>query len=168
MQERIFREIKGHGSTIKLEDQKKLPYTMAFIHEVLRITSINFIGTPHMNMKAAKVGNYEVPAGTTVFAFLWYIMNDPEYWQEPRQFRPERFLTESGEFVKDERLIPYLVGRRQCLGMALAQTEMFLFFTAIVAEFRLEGSLANPLPDPKPTMGFVMGCPEYQVNLNQR
>ena len=172
MQERIFKEIADnvgdHGSRTTLEDQKKLPYTMAFIHEVLRITSINFIGTPHMNMKAAKIGNYEVPAGTTVFAFLWYIMNDPDYWHEPRQFRPERFLTESGEFVKDERLIPYLVGRRQCLGMALAQTEMFLFFTAIVAEFKLEGSVEDPLPDPTPTMGFVMGCPEYQVNLNQR
>ena len=121
-----------------------------------------------MNMKAATIGKYQVPAGTTVFAFLWYIMNDPEYWHQPRQFRPDRFLTESGEFAKDERLIPYLVGRRQCLGMALAQTEMFLFFTAIVAEFKLEESLEKRLPDATPTMGFVMGCPEYQVKLTQR
>ena len=171
MQERIFQEIQtnvGDVGSITLADQHKLPYTMAFIHEVLRITSINFIGTPHMNMKAATIGKYQVPAGTTVFAFLWYIMNDPEYWHEPRQFRPDRFLTESGEFAKDERLIPYLVGRRQCLGMALAQTEMFLFFTAIVAEFKLEESVERRLPDATPTMGFVMGCPEYQVKLTQR
>ena len=141
MQDRIFKEIEdnvGLDVTVTLEDQQRLPYTTAFIHEVLRISSINFIGTPHMNIRPAKVGDYDVPAGTTVFAFLWYIMNDPEYWEEPRQLRPERFLTPSGAFAKDERLIPYLVGRRQCLGMALAQTEMFLFFTALVKEFRIE------------------------------
>lgn len=171
MQERVYQEIQenvGSGATITLEDQQRLPYTTAFIHEVLRISSINFIGTPHMNMKAAKIGEYDVPAGTTVFAFLWYIMNDPEYWESPRELRPERFLTESGAFAKDERLIPYLVGRRQCLGMALAQTEMFLFFAEIVREFRLVEEPSRPLPPTTPTMGFVMGCPQYSVNLEAR
>ena len=171
MQEKIFQEVSenlGVDTAITLEDQQKLPYTTAFMHEVLRITSINFIGTPHMNIKPGKIGDYEVPAGTTVFAFLWYIMNDPEYWHEPRKLKPERFLTETGAFVKDERLIPYLVGRRQCPGMALAQTEMFLFFTSLVKEFRIMEDPTVPLPDPTPTMGFVMGCPEYKVSLEVR
>ena len=170
LQEKIFQEIDenvGTGSSISMEDVHKLPYTNAFIHEILRITAINFIGTPHMNFKDAKIGEYNVPAGTTVFSFLWYIMNDPTYWKSPREFIPERFI-ENGEFVKDERLIPFLVGRRQCIGMALAQTEMFLFFSNLVREFRFTESSSVPLPVPTPTMGFVMGCPEYEIKIEDR
>ena len=171
VQEKVFREISEHigeDNVITLEHVKNLPYTNAFIHEVLRITAINFIGTPHMNVSAAKVGGFDLPAGTTVFAFLWYILNDPEYWTNPRELVPERFLDESGCFVKDERLIPYLVGRRQCVGMALAQTEMFLFFTNIIRQFKVSEAKECPLPEPTPTMGFVMGCPEYQVRMEER
>ena len=121
-----------------------------------------------MNISAAKIDNYDLPAGTTVFAFLWYILNNPEDWTNPRELNPERFLDESGSFVKDERLIPFLVGRRQCLGMALAQTEMFLFFTNIIRQFKVSEDRDSPLPDPTPTMGFVMGCPEYQVRMEER
>ena len=171
LQQKIFEEISencGQDTSITLEHLKNLPFTNAFIHEVLRITAINFIGTPHMNVTAAKVGDFEVPAGTTVFAFLWYILNDPEYWTNPRELRPERFLDESGNFIKDERLIPFLVGRRQCLGMALAQTEMFLFFANIIRQFKVSENRQSPLPEPVPTMGFVMGCPQYHVDLTER
>ena len=52
--------------------------------------------------------------------------------------------------------------------MALAQTEMFLFFTALVKEFRIEEEPGAPLPPPTPTMGFVMGCPDYLARLVPR
>ena len=95
-------------------------------------------------------------------------MNDPEYWEEPSKLMPERFLDAEGNFIKDERLIPYLVGRRQCLGMNFAQTEIFMFLTNIVRQFRFDEDSNNPLPEPTPTMGFVMGCPKYKVLLVER
>ena len=170
LQEKVFNEIKENvgDANISMEDVSRLPYTNAFIHEIMRITAINFIGTPHMNFKDAKIGDYHVPAGTTVFSFLYYILNDPTYWKNPEQFRPERFIDANGNFAKDERLIPFLVGRRQCLGMALAQSEMFLFFTYLVRQFRFMEDTACPLPEPKPTMGFVMGCPDYKLRIEDR
>ena len=121
-----------------------------------------------MNIEPTKIGDFDIPAGTTVFAFLYYIMNDPTYWTNPSMLMPERFLDESGNFVKDERLIPYLVGRRQCLGMSFAQTEIFMFLTNIVREFELTEDPNYPLPEPTPTMGFVMGCPKFKVQLSER
>ena len=171
LQERIAQEILDNcgSGPVDLASQQRLPFTNAFIHEVLRITAINFIGTPHRNLAAATVAGHQIPAGTTVFAFLWYILNDPEYWEAPREFRPERFLDpESGDFVKDERLIPFLVGRRQCPGLHLAQTEIFLFLTNLLRQFRVSESSAAPLPAPTPTMGFVMGCPKYEILLTER
>merc|ERR1719513_471144 len=40
-------------------------------------------------------------------------MNDPEHWDKPEQFNPDRFIDEStGKFRKNERCIPFLVGKR--------------------------------------------------------
>ena len=57
-----------------------------------------------------------------VFANLYHVINDPAYWQEPRTFRPDRFINQlTGEFIQDERVIPFGVGRRACLGKLLAE-----------------------------------------------
>ena len=36
-------------------------------------------------------------------------------------FRPERFLDNVGNIVRDEHMIPFSIGRRQCLGEKLAK-----------------------------------------------
>ena len=57
-----------------------------------------------------------------MFANLYHIMNDPAHWKEPRSFRPDRFIDQqTGEFIHDERVVPFGVGRRACLGKLLAE-----------------------------------------------
>ena len=35
---------------------------------------------------------YTIPKGTWVIPGLRYIMRDPDYWKDPEEFNPERFL----------------------------------------------------------------------------
>jgi len=35
---------------------------------------------------------------------------DPDDWQQPQQFRPERFLDESGNVINRDRIIPFSLG----------------------------------------------------------
>jgi len=40
---------------------------------------------------------------------------DPDAWHQPQQFRPERFLDESGNVVDKDRIIPFSLGIRSLL-----------------------------------------------------
>jgi hypothetical protein len=53
-------------------------------------------------------------------------LTDEKYWQNPKEFRPERFL-ENGKYMstRSKAFMPFSVGRRVCLGEKLAITDIF-------------------------------------------
>ena len=44
-------------------------------------------------------------------------------WKDAQKFDPERFLDEEGRFCKDERVIPFSTGKRQCPGEGVARED---------------------------------------------
>ena len=73
-------------------------------------------------------------------------MRDPEHYESPDTFWPERYIDESGHFIKDERVIPFGIGKCYCLGQSLAEKEFFLFFTGMLHKFKLERVEGECLP----------------------
>ena len=49
-----------------------------------------------------------------------------DYWGDGTTFRPERFLDCEGRVKKDEHLIPFSIGKRQCLGETLAKVNLVI------------------------------------------
>ena len=172
MQERLAAEILavvGRERQPTLEDRAAMPYTEAVIHEVLRHACITYT-SPHATTEDLEFHGYHLPAGTAVYANVSWIMNDPAYWVEPERFNPDRFLDPaSGAFVRSERCIPFLVGKRYCPGQQLAHHQLFLFLTGILQQL----CFSTPLPRPDlvsldPVVGLLHSCPDYEVIVTAR
>jgi cytochrome P450 len=111
-----------------------------------------------------------LPKGATVISFLYGIHHDPEFYDDPKVFRPSRFIDSSGGFVRDDRVMPFGIGKRSCLGQSLAEKEFFLFFAALVQHFRFLPDPATALPSyseiyPK---SVIRVAPAYNVILERR
>jgi cytochrome P450 len=61
---------------------------------------------------------YEVKKDTFIVANQYAVHYSKEIWGDPENFRPERFLSPDEKTVRrNDALIPFSVGKRQCLGM---------------------------------------------------
>ena len=58
----------------------------------------------------------KIPKGTLVRLAYHVIHHDQQYWPEPEQFRPERFLKENAADIVPFSFVAFGSGPRQCLG----------------------------------------------------
>ena len=92
---------------------------------------------------------YKIPKNSHVIPLLHAVHMDPDTWENPSEFRPERFLSPDGsQLVKPDHFMPFSVGQRMCMGDQLAEKELFLFFSSLLHTFHLEkASSSSELPD---------------------
>ncbi|KAL0322771.1 UNVERIFIED_CONTAM: cytochrome [Sesamum angustifolium] len=82
---------------------------------------------PRETIEKCILDGYQIQPKTMVYVNAWAVARDPEYWEDPDAFLPDRFLN-SGVDIKgnDFRVIPFGSGRRICPGMymGLANVEL--------------------------------------------
>ncbi|XP_078096808.1 cytochrome P450 2K1-like isoform X2 [Mustelus asterias] len=135
--EEIIKVIGSDRST-RIHDRKRLPYTEAVIHEIQRFGDIVPMNIPHETTVDITFKGFFIPKGTDVIPLLSSVLYDKTQWEKPNEFNPSHFLDAEGKFVKREAFIPFSAGRRACAGETLAKMELFLFFTALVQNFKFQ------------------------------
>ncbi|XP_055341698.1 cytochrome P450 2B4-like [Paramacrobiotus metropolitanus] len=142
VQDRVQKELDScvpAGSGARPSEQLSLPFTEAVLAEVHRYASIVPWGVMHVASADSQLEGYDLPRGTWILPNLYHIHHDPALWEEPHQFRPERFLTADGQLQRlPDYWMPFSVGKRRCPGESLAQVEFLMFFTAVLRNFRLQ------------------------------
>lgn len=108
-------------------DREKLPFTVAFLLETLRLHPVAPLGLPHNTSTDTEVGKLPIPKDTGIMYNIYGVNRDPKLWDEPEEFRPERFLDPvSGKLRQDiGPLITFGLGPRTCPGQKLAHVDMF-------------------------------------------
>ncbi|KAK2973536.1 hypothetical protein RJ640_010591 [Escallonia rubra] len=121
-QEELDRVI-GTDRVMIESDIPNLPYLKCVVKEALRLHPPTPLMLPHKANANVKIGGYDVPKGSTVIVNVWAISRDPNVWENPLHFRPERFLEEEVDIKgNDFRLLPFGSGRRVCPGALLGLT----------------------------------------------
>uniref|UniRef100_A0A8C6A388 Cytochrome P450 n=1 Tax=Marmota marmota marmota TaxID=9994 RepID=A0A8C6A388_MARMA len=150
-----------------LGDRPRMPYTDTVLHEIQRFADIMPLGVPHAVTQDTEFQGYHIPKGTTVFPLLHSVLHDPDQFQDPSYFQPERLLDAGGAFRRSPAFLPFSAGqRRACPGEALARAELFLYQRWLLPRF----SPTSPLPSaalhlqPRDS-GFGKQPPAFQLIL---
>lgn len=140
VQRRLRAEVDGAvggGRVPRWEDRHAMPYTLATVWELHRWRTAVLLGVPREAEEDVVVGGYLIPTGTVVMANIWATHMDPDLWDEPEKFKPERFLAREGSAIidKPDYLIPFSTGKRMCPAEPLASAEVFVYLATIVQRF---------------------------------
>ncbi|THG08608.1 cytochrome P450 93A3-like [Camellia sinensis] len=118
--------IVGKSRLVEESDIANLPYLQAIVKETLRLHPTGPMIVRESSEDCTIMG-YQIPAKTRLFVNVWAIGRDPNHWENPLEFQPERFVGEegSGKSQLDVRgqhfhLLPFGSGRRGCPGTSLA------------------------------------------------
>uniref|UniRef100_A0A1J3K9D8 Cytochrome P450 705A5 n=1 Tax=Noccaea caerulescens TaxID=107243 RepID=A0A1J3K9D8_NOCCA len=127
--ERLREEIDsvvGETRLIQETDLPNLPYLQAVVKEGLRLHPTAPLVVRSFG-QGCKIKGLDVTEKTTLVVNGYAVMRDPDVWEDPEEFKPERFLASSRsvqeeEVVREEILkyIPFGSGRRGCPGANLA------------------------------------------------
>ncbi|XP_039257651.2 cytochrome P450 2J6-like [Styela clava] len=167
-QSRIAEEVQkviGLNGIPTMDHRERMPYTRAFVQEVMRHRTMLPLALPHKTTSNTSVNGYDIPKETPIMPNIWSVHFDAEYFGDPEKFRPERFI-KSGEFIPCNHVIPFSVGPRICLGEQLARMELFLFVTSIVQKFKIIPDSNHRLPNFSDGLfGVVYGSHDFSVRF---
>ncbi|CAG2056945.1 unnamed protein product, partial [Timema podura] len=148
IQEKVQNEIDivvGRHRLPTLDDRAKLPYMEAVIREALRKVTIIPLSVVKKCTEDTYFQGYFIPKDTMVVPNLWAAHMDPEFWGDPENFRPERFLDEQG--LKKDLTLAFGGGKRVCAGETFSRHLMFLFLSGLLQNFTFAAPEDSPLPD---------------------
>ncbi|KAH7142853.1 cytochrome P450 [Dactylonectria estremocensis] len=137
-------QVVGTGRLPNLSDRDNLPYVDALVKEALRWHPVAPMGLPHTSSQDDMIEGYAIPKGAMLLPNIWYFTHDPNVYQDPMTFRPERFLeTEGLNPETDPHKLVFGFGRRICPGRVLADQALFLNVSQSLAVFNIERRAAK-------------------------
>jgi cytochrome P450 family 135 len=129
-------------------------YLDATIKETLRIRPV-ITETARRLSQEIELGGYRIPAGAMVMPSIVAIHFREDIYEDPDEFRPERFLQGAPESFA---WIPFGGGVRRCIGASFAQFEMRVIIRAILE--RTELRAADPAPE-RPRLRNITVAPAH-------
>ncbi|XAR68413.1 Flavonoid 3',5'-hydroxylase [Bertholletia excelsa] len=152
-------QVIGRNRRLEESDLPNLPYLQAICKETFRMHPVVPLGLPRVSTRACEVDGYYIPKNTRLLVNVWAIGRDPDVWEDPLEFKPNRFLTGNNANIdpwgNDFELIPFGAGRRMCAGirMGIAAVEYILGTLVHSFDWKLPDGIELNLDE---TFGLVL------------
>ena len=113
---------------------KNATYTKLVIEESMRLYPPAYF-IDRINKEADEFNGFDMPKATNLLFSVYEIHRHPDFWANPDEFIPERFLDENIKFSKN--YYPFGAGQRMCIGNNFAMYEMILAILTVVERYEI-------------------------------
>ena len=132
----------NHGHVTRLE------YTIQVMMEGLRLYP-PFWMIDRMAVADDRVGDIEIPRGSTVIVYVYGAHHAPRYWEQPESFDPERFTNANNKLRTPFTHLPFGGGPRGCIGGNYAMLQILMILSELLRKYDFEltpGQTIEPRP----------------------
>lgn len=139
VQSKLYDEMNGvlgpASKEVEEEDLHNMTYLKAVVLEGLRRHPPAHFVIPHAVTQDVKLDGYSMPRNGTINFMVADMGWDPKVWEDPMEFKPERFM--GGELFditgnREIKMMPFGAGRRICPGLGLAMLHLEYFVANLV------------------------------------
>jgi hypothetical protein len=135
-QTKILEEVKRvkSESSDTMHWIKNATYTKMVIEESMRLFPPAYF-MDRINKENDSFNGFEIPKGSNLLFSIYEIHRHPDFWENPEDFIPERFLEDKIKFSKN--YFPFGAGQRMCIGNNFAMYEMILAMLSLVERYKI-------------------------------
>jgi len=131
--------VVGVDRLVQDSDIPKLPYLRAIVKETFRLHPPAPFSVPRESTQPSQVMGYNLPAQTILIFNLFAIHRDPDVYENPNMFNPDRFMkhpeVDHTAMYNYYQLMPFGAGRRMCPGYQLGDMLVHLMVANLLHSF---------------------------------
>ena len=148
--EKLHREVDDIDGTPTMDDIRELDYTSAVLNEAMRLYPpvYSLFREPERDVELL---GYEIEAGSPLMLPQWAVHRSPTHWDDPDEFRPERWQSERAGDRPRFAYFPFGGGPRHCIGKNLAELEAKTILAVIARRYELSYEGRDP-PELAPSL----------------
>ena len=166
-QEEVRAKVAGVGA-LDMEVLASLDYLDACTNEAMRLKPV----APMLLREAFSdtvVGDLHVPKGSVLWLVVRHDSLQPEHFEDPQAFRPERWLSAGALSPGSAKRIalPFGAGPRMCPGRYLALLEIKLVMAMLLSSFEIADVRGSDAPV-RERLAFTMAPTEITMRLAPR
>ncbi|XP_077301271.1 cytochrome P450 4d2-like [Arctopsyche grandis] len=146
-QDKLWNEIKEFykydmEAKVETEHLCHLPYLEMCFKELMRFFPTGPVVTRYVKKEfKLKTRDITIPAGTHLILSYFIVHRNPEYWQNPDKFMPERFSTENAKNRPNFAYVPFSLGQHSCIGQRFAMDMLRTVGVHLIRNFEFHSDL---------------------------
>lgn len=137
---KLQAELDGAPAQLTLDGLPQLTYTSMVFQEAMRLYP-PALAFARRSKEQLELGGYIIPKGSSVFLSPYVTQRNPRYFEDPLEFRPERWQSYSGPKFA---YFPFGGGAKMCIGEPFARLEGVIALAALARRWKLETVDASP------------------------